>query len=213
MTYFPGMEPPPVLPQPTAESDDFYTPAWLLKWLPPIGLDPCAAAKASVRATSRFDLRDGVDGLAMPWRVDSWASDDRAIVYCNPPYSNCAEWVAKCRQEGDRWGRAVVALIPAKPGEAYWHEHIWNVAGAVGFLRGRIRFDTVNGPAPDCATFGSALVVWGSAEAGIAAVRTICERSAADKRAPKWVDAGGCGSTPSPRLAVQPARDLTGVAT
>lgn len=181
MTFLPGFDPPPVLPTPTAEDDDFYTPLWLLEWLPPIALDPCAAAKSLVQARRKYDLRDGQDGLVLPWTYP--LDFTHSIVFTNCPYSDCARWVARCREQSDCHGVNVVALIPAKPGEAYWHEHIWPCA-TVGFLRGRIRFDTVNGPAEDAATFGSALVVWGPLRAYVA--ERIALRAEKDKRRPVW---------------------------
>ena len=67
-------------------------------------------------------------------------------------------WVEKARSEVTAGhAKTVVALLPARPDTAYWHE---NVAGhaAVYFLRGRLRF----GDGKQSAPFPSALVVWGA---------------------------------------------------
>lgn len=183
----PGMEPPPALPQPTADEDDFFTPKWLLDWLPPIGLDPCWHPRSNVRSERTFDLRQGESGLAISWYCNCHRKlpESGRIVWVNCPYNDCARWVARCHEQSLVCGHAVVALIPAKPGEHYWHEHIWGEARWVGFLRGRMRFDTVNGPAPDCATFGSALVIWGNDADESQA--TIINRSRNDPRKPWWV--------------------------
>lgn len=184
LLFFPGFEPDPVLPEPTAEDDDFYTPRWFLAWLPPVALDPCGAEKAHVQAGRVLDLRRGEDGLALPWNAP-------ALTFCNPPYSACSAWVARCHDQA-RMG-VVAALIPAKPGEAYWHEHIWGSAHSVGFLRGRIKFDTVNGPAKDAATFGSALVVWGSQWSAGKFVQHVNQAAGDDVRRPHWVSARAAG--------------------
>ncbi len=189
MTFLPGLDLPAILPQPTAEDDDWYTPRWLLGWLPPVGLDPCAAARAHVAAERRFDLRAGQDGLALPWEMAGGEADRSLIVFCNPPYSDCARWVERCRSQAEAQVRPVVALIPAKPGEVYWFDHVWGQAKAVGFLRGRVRFDTVNGPAKDAATFGSALVVWGPPALAALAVGGLRCRAEGDTRRPVWLDA------------------------
>lgn len=169
------------LPEPTAEDDDFYTPKWLLAWLPPVGLDPCWAPKSNVHGCRIvFDLRKGMDGLAQPWLLQD---PKQEIVWCNPPYSDCARWVARCREQSGR--NTVVALIPAKPGENYWHDHVWGAGCEVGFLRGRVRFDTVNGPAKDCSTFGLALVVWGHRAAEVVGI--IDARAKGHPQRPVWM--------------------------
>ena len=80
-------------------------------------------------------------------------------VFVNPPYGRgLAAWVAKARREVEE-GRAktVVALLPARPDTAYWHDHVAGRA-AVYFLRGRLRF----GDGEQGAPFPSALAVWGA---------------------------------------------------
>ena len=174
---------------PTGASDEWFTPQWLLDWLPPIALDPCWSPQSSVVAAAALDVRKGVDGLRVPWGVVLPPLDfppGLAIVFVNPPYSDCAAWVAKCAEEARREHFPIVALIPAKPGEVYWHEHVWGVAHAVGFLRGRVPFDTVAGRGKDAGTFGSALVVWGSSLRAGQTVATIAARSCSSARRPKW---------------------------
>ena len=63
------------------------------------------------------------------------------VVFVNPPYGRgLARWVAKARGEFELGhARAVVALLPARPDTAYWHDHIAGRA-TVYFLRGRLRF-------------------------------------------------------------------------
>ena len=51
----------------------------------------------------------------------------------------------------------MVALLPARPDTAYWHEHVAGRA-VVYFLRGRLRFSDGEQAAP----FPSALVLWGA---------------------------------------------------
>lgn len=189
--HLPGLAPAPVLPTPTAESDDWFTPQWILDWLPPIGLDPCWSQKSNVRpvgmrfSDSAFDLRAGQDGLVLPWKVGPYAPDD-AVIYANPPYSDCARWVERCEGQAGEW--PVVALIPAKPGERYWHRHVWRNA-YVGFINGRVAFDTVAGKGKACGVFTSAIVVWGDMAAQT--VATIRGRAKGHPQEPVWVRAGG----------------------
>ena len=66
--------------------------------------------------------------------------------------------MAKARREVEEGrARTVVALLPARPDTAYWHEHVAGRA-TVYFLRGRLRFSDGEQAAP----FPSALVVWGA---------------------------------------------------
>lgn len=172
---------------PDASSDDWFTPSWLLAWLPSIALDPCWSARSNVRASAVVDASTGDDGL---WgEVGGWAKRAGAgqIVYVNPPYSDCARWVERCEVESRSLSVPVVALVPAYSGDAYWHRAVWRRAQFVGFLAKRLRFDIAPGvPAPSCASFTSAFVVWGDAVKARAVVAGIA--ALAGERV-FWVDA------------------------
>lgn len=151
----------PCGPMPDGASDEWYTPAWLVAWLPAIAFDPCSALGSAVKPTTWLDVREGHDGLAIQWPIGPQLDGSR-IAFTNPPYSDCARWVTKCRQEADRTGATIVALVPCYAGDQYWHRNVWGVARWVGTIAGRVRFDTPNGQAKDSASFTSALICWGS---------------------------------------------------
>ena len=82
------------------------------------------------------------------------------------------EWCSSTRRTAGPWpggsprperefelghARTVVALLPARPDTAYWHEHIAGRA-AVYFLRGRLRF----GDGVQSAPFPRRWCVWGA---------------------------------------------------
>jgi len=157
---------------PDGASDEWYTPAWLAAWLPSVGFDPCRAAGSAVQAVTWLDVRDGADGLADAWPIGP-ELDGSKIAFVNPPYSNCAAWVAKCRQEHDRTGATIVALVPCYAGDKYWHRNVWGVARWIGVIAGRVRFDTNNGRAKDAASFTSCLICWGTADNAGAALQAI----------------------------------------
>lgn len=161
---------------PDAGSDEWYTPGWMLAWLPPLDLDPCWTAASSVRAATTYDLRRGQDGLALPWQ---------GLVWCNPPYSECRRWVAHAYRAGRGGTATVVLLIPSSVGDTFWHEMIWGQAAVVGFLRGRVPFDTAAGPGKATGLGGSALVIFGPERLGVHA--EIAARSANHRRRPAWV--------------------------
>lgn len=130
------------------------TPAALLEALLSVfgrfDLDPCAARKSRGRVRARVHFTHDDDGLSLPWY---------GVVFVNPPYGRTLGlWVAKARREVEEGrARTVVALLPARPDTAYWHEHVAGRA-VVYFLRGRLRFSDGEQAAP----FPSALVVWGA---------------------------------------------------
>lgn len=130
------------------------TPAALLEALASVfkrfDLDPCAARRSRNRVNARVHFTHEDDGLTLPWH---------GVVFVNPPYGRTLGlWVAKARREVEEGrARTVVALLPARPDTAYWHEHVAGRA-VVYFLRGRLRFSDGEQAAP----FPSALVVWGA---------------------------------------------------
>lgn len=89
-----------------------------------------------------------------PWAT--WA------VWLNPPYSRCAEFVAKAAAESKK-GCTVVMLLPARTDTRYFHDYIWDAKGhqprldvQIRFLKGRLKF----GDAKDSAPFPSMVVVF-----------------------------------------------------
>ncbi len=130
------------------------TPAALLEALHGVfgrfDLDPCASRRSRTRVRARVHLTQEDDGLSVAWH---------GAVFVNPPYGRgLAAWVAKARREVEEGrAKAVVALLPARPDTAYWHDHVAGRA-VVYFLRGRLRF----GDGEQSAPFPSALAVWGA---------------------------------------------------
>lgn len=127
-------------------------------------LDPCSPKKTNppVRAHVHYTAED--DGLSLPWH---------GVVFMNPPYGRTLdEWIAKARHEVESGNaKTVVALLPARPDTAYWHDHIAGRA-VVYFLRGRLRFSGAKQAAP----FPSALVLWGASRESLLALdRTLGE--------------------------------------
>ena len=118
-----------------------------------------AAAPHNAKCERYFTRED--DGLAQ-----SWAGD---LVWCNPPYSNLDQWVAKAWAE---WSgtRGIVMLLPANRVEQRWWQHYIEPyrdrEGSplhVEFLPGRMRFirpGAVISKKGDRPPFGCALVIW-----------------------------------------------------
>jgi len=104
-------------------------------------LDPCPLDESGTAGAPLW----GKDGTRLSWRGER--------VFCNPPYSDIAPWVAKCRE-----AEVAVYLLPARTDTAWWHEHAIN-ADEIRFIRGRLRF----GAAKTSALFPSVVLVYRAA--------------------------------------------------
>lgn len=137
---------------PVAATPVWLTPPGILAALGPFGLDPCAAiGQPWPTAAVMWTVED--DGLARPWAGRVWM---------NPPFGRgINRWLAKLAEHGDG-----IALLPARTETRPWFAHVWNVADAVAFVRGRPHFHRPDGSrAPyNCGT-AIALVAYGEANA------------------------------------------------
>ena len=98
------------------------------------------------------------DALVANWSMFGTLSR----MWCNPPYSRCAEFVAKAAAERLN-GVLTVMLIPSRTDTRYWHAHIWDVEKhqpregiELRFVKGRLKF----GNQKNCAPFPSVVVVF-----------------------------------------------------
>jgi phage N-6-adenine-methyltransferase len=97
--------------------DERITPDWLFDSLNArFGFTLDAAANArNAKCSQFFDLQS--DGLHQPW------SPHR--VWCNPPYSALAGWLAKAWHEHRAGCPVIVMLLPANRTEQrWWQEHV-----------------------------------------------------------------------------------------
>lgn len=93
----------------------------------PFVLDACAEPWSAKCA--RYYTRDD-DGLASPWETWTW---------CNPPYSQLAQWLAKAAEEHAR-GVSSVLLTFARTDTQAWHQFVMPYASELIFIKGRLRF-------------------------------------------------------------------------
>jgi phage N-6-adenine-methyltransferase len=85
---------------------------------------------------------------------DGLLADWGAVTFCNPPYSDIANWVMKAWQQW-RKGCTVVLLIPSRTDTRWWHDYVMK-ATEIRFIKGRLKF----GGAATSAPFPSCVVVW-----------------------------------------------------
>lgn len=144
------------------------TPEWLLECVRKIGpiiLDPCTVSSNPVNArmlctvAGTFDeygrhLSDK-DGLSSSWLIGN------GIVFANPPYSRSESprWAAKISREAP--AVEIVALLPARVGSKWFHNHVFDCAASLCFLRGRPRHLDDDGNAAGSGKFDSVVAYYG----------------------------------------------------
>lgn len=134
----------------SAESDEWLTPLDLFerlhrKWN--FDFDPCCY-HAALLPGDLINITSDDNGLECIW------TNHR--VFCNPPYSQISDWVAKAHSH--RHDAVTVMLIPSRTDTKYWHKYIQNDALKVEFLPGRLKFRRPDGVKSKSAPFPSCLV-------------------------------------------------------
>ena len=134
------------------ESDEWETPQGIFDQYDrefEFTLDPCASPE-NHKCPIYYTKDD--DGLAQDW--GGWR------VWCNPPYSNVSEWVAKAFYETKKDNTIVVMLLPSRTDTKYFHDYIYG-RSEIRFVKGRLRFNDSNVNAP----FPSMIVIFRGAKA------------------------------------------------
>jgi phage N-6-adenine-methyltransferase len=109
-------------------------------------VDVCADSW-NAKCDKYFTIAD--DGLSQPWD---------GVVWMNPPYGReIGKWMAKAVESWRGGGATVVCLVPARTDTAWWHDYA--MQGDIRFLRGRLKFVSVDG-VKSSAPFPSAVVVF-----------------------------------------------------
>jgi len=114
-------------------------------------LDVCASDE-NFKCEKYYTKDD--DGLAQPWEGACWM---------NPPYGReIGKWMKKAV---DSWkmGATVVCLVPSRTDTAWWHDYA--ILGEIRFLRGRLKFVSLDGSG-GTAPFPSAVVVYRGNQSG-----------------------------------------------
>jgi hypothetical protein len=146
------------------ETDRYFSPAWLLdavleQW-GTIDLDPCHDPDPGclVQAKTTYDIRQGQDGLVLPWSVGE--TGNRTKVYCNPPYSGVAPWVLRAVQHAAGGGE-VLMLVNASTDTTYWQSYILR-HGVCLLLAKRVSFGRPGSSKMSANLQPSAVVYFGS---------------------------------------------------
>ncbi len=131
--------------------DEWLTPKWVTDTLGPFDLDPCSPGSRRPWDTALVHFDEAADGLRAPWFGRVW---------CNPPYGReTFKWLDKLADHASGIG-----LIFARTETEGFHRSVWGRADAVFFLKGRLKFCTVDGKPSGPANAPSCLVAYGAAE-------------------------------------------------
>jgi phage N-6-adenine-methyltransferase len=157
----------------SSESDEWATPPSFVRPLADaIGgfdVDPAAGAETSPIADVAFTESD--DGLSQPWHGDVW---------CNPPYSDMADWTAKAVSESRRGDvDSITYLVKGDSSTDWWHRAA-SAADAVAMIDHRLSF----GGGGDAAPFASHVFIFGDVPGD---VYRVLERRGAVFRADHYV--------------------------
>jgi phage N-6-adenine-methyltransferase len=135
----------------SSKSDEWGTPQDFFQKLDTkynFTLDPCASPENS-KCKNFYTIED--DGLQQSWEGET--------VFVNPPYSKIKDWVMKCHRESLKPNTTVAMLIPSRTDTRWWHQYCMT-AHQIFFVKGRLRFEGGEHPAP----FPSAVIVFKSTE-------------------------------------------------
>jgi hypothetical protein len=130
-------------------STEWLTPPEMLSLLGPFDIDPCAAENQPWNvAPVAYTIRD--NGLIQPWIGRAWV---------NPPFGKGLErWVIKLAEHDNG-----LAIIPVRSTDTRWfHERIWASAKAICFLRGRVKYYSLNGDQGMSCPHASVVIAYGS---------------------------------------------------
>lgn len=110
-------------------------------------LDACAS-KDNHKVDHYFTKQQ--DSLKQKWT---------GVVWCNPPYGKeIGKWLEKGR-ESAQGGCTVVFLIHARTDTRWFHQHVYNVADEIRFVKGRLKFTHKDGTYQS-APFPSMVVIY-----------------------------------------------------
>ena len=107
------------------------------------------------------------DALTPDWDEVARCNGVPPVVWLNPPYSRCREFIEKARKESLK-GCTVVCLVPSRTDTKWWHEWVYYGDGMywpgveVRFVKGRLKFGNSTNSAP----FPSVVIVFRPVRAG-----------------------------------------------
>lgn len=140
----------------TTKKEDWLTPPWILRELGEFDLDPCfSEPRPWPTANLHYTAQD--NGLIKPWHGRVWL---------NPPYgTQTPRWMQRIAEhEGGG-----IALIFVRTETATFFPWIWDNAHSFLFIKGRLKFCTVEGKEGGSAGAPSMLIAYSDFDSDILA--------------------------------------------
>lgn len=116
----------------TNESDEWYTPRWLLESLGEFDLDPACGPRC---LTSTARVKYPCNGLDLPWQGRVWL---------NPPFSNVTAWSKRMIQHNNG-----IMLVFGRT-DAKWMHNALKASGGFFMFLGRVQFYCPSRPSSRC---------------------------------------------------------------
>ena len=157
MTWLPGLKPVRSQNHHDGSGDSWFTPRAIVdaaaEAMGSIDLDPCAHPAAPVWqfAKHKIAMCEGGDGLVDPW-------PGVGGVWCNPPYSDVAPWLKRCRAAAE--SRPVIMMIPTRPETKAWSTYVLNAGACIVQQVGRVRFVGLDGQTHGNGMVTTCFVTW-----------------------------------------------------
>lgn len=127
----PSIAPAPHTRRVGLTTDSWITPRWLIERLGPFDLDPCASSPQPWPTAAKM-IAERENGLLYLWH---------GFVWLNPPYGRkMSIWLERGALHNDG-----IALVFARTDTRCFHDHVWPVASALLFIRGRLNFHRPSG--------------------------------------------------------------------
>jgi hypothetical protein len=139
---------------PNVGTTTWLTPPSVLDALGEFDLDPCAPLERPWdTAKKHYTTED--DGLIQPWFGRVW---------CNPPYGKEMNAFLERMVTHAHLGGGGVVLIFARTETKAFFDYVWDKADAILFLKGRLKFYSIDGKEGGPAGSPSVLIAYGKAE-------------------------------------------------
>lgn len=131
-------------------TDEWLTPAYVndALFIQTFDLDPCAPFPEKLK-----NLPPGLVPAKNHYCEDGLTKKWFGSVFCNPPYNEVAQWLAKCAEH-----KNALALVYARTETKWFQSQVWARATAVLFVFGRINFVSLLGK-PDAAAVAPSVLI------------------------------------------------------
>lgn len=103
-----------------------------------VALDACAKDETAAKCHTWID--EQANALEADWGDFIWDTEDKPMIWCNPPFSLKTEFLGRCAAMSDKLDLPVVVCIPLAITTDWWYTHVVHKASSIFVPNGRICF-------------------------------------------------------------------------